>query len=128
MKKIKSTVSYTVPNWNFCNSDNLINGGELSKNTCRFCHKTKAGHECLLYNVSLSSNDGLINKTRECCKATAGFASTIDEPAQQPVIDPREVMKQTIELYMKNVKELRSQNYPQAMAESLAKQLILGGK
>lgn len=132
MKKIKSTVSYVVPHWQFCNSDNLVYDDEIPKETCKFCVKTKTGHKCLLYNETLSVNDGLISKVRKCCKATAGFKSEIDvdtmKQPQGPTVDPREVMKQTIELYDKTVRELTAQKYPRQMAESLAKQYILGGK
>lgn len=124
MKKIKSTVSYMVPNWNFCNSDNLINGGEVSNKTCRFCIKTKAGHRCMLYDEALSTNDGMISKVRECCRATAGFASVIDVP-QAPTISPKEIMKQTIELYSKTVNDLIAQGYPKAMADTIAKKYLL---
>ena len=124
MKKIKSTVTYTVPNWNFCNSDNLINGGELSKNVCRFCVKGR----CLLYDEQLTISGEFINKVRACCKATAGFASAIDEPAQAPTVPPRELMKQTIDLYNKTVKDLMAQGYPKQIADNVAKQYVLGSK
>ena len=127
MKRIQSTVTYTVPNWNYCNSDNLINGGELSKHTCRFCVKTKAGHECLLYNESLSVNDGFISKVRACCKATAGYQSNIvtDAAPQGPTIPPKQLMKSTIDLYAKTVNDLLAQGYPRNLAEQVAKQYLL---
>lgn len=126
MKKIKSEITYTVPNWNFCNNDNLLPGGYLQKDTCRFCVKSKSGHHCMLYNESLSTKDGMIEKTRACCKATAGFASSIDEAPPAPTIDPKELMKQTIELYNKTVTDLMSQGYPKAIADTVAKQHVLG--
>lgn len=126
MKKIKSTVTYKVPHWNFCNSDNLTYDAEVSDETCRFCIKTKTGCYCLLYDKSLSVNDGMISKVRECCKATAGFESNI-EPAEVPTVQPKVLMKQTIELYDKTVKELMAQGYPQPIATATAKKYILGG-
>lgn len=124
MKKIKSQVTYTVPNWNFCNNDNLLPGGHLQKDTCRFCIKTKTSHHCVLYDRSLSVNDGLIEKVRECCKATAGFASSVEEPTV-PTIEPRELIKQTIDLYNKTVNKLISQGYPRQIAEAAAKVYLL---
>lgn len=125
MKKIKSTVTYVVPHWNFCNSDNLVNGGELTKDTCRFCVKTKAGHQCLLYDESLSVNDGFITKVRACCKATAGYESVI-EPQPGPTVQPKDLMKQTIDLYNKTVNDLMRQGYPKQIADTVAKQYVLG--
>lgn len=126
MKKIKSTVTYTVPGWNFCNNDNLLPGGRLQKGACRFCVKSKSGYRCSLYDEPLSTSDGMIEKTRACCKATAGYASSIDEPPPAPTIDPRDLMKQTIELYSKTLNDLINQGYPRAIAETVAKQHLLG--
>ena len=126
MKKIKSTVSYIVPHWNFCNSDNLINGGELSKETCKFCVKTKTGHRCLLYGVTLDTNDGFISKLKDCCMATAGFASAINIPPPPPTVPPKEIMKQAIDIYNKTMNDLMSQGYPRQMAENIAKKYVLG--
>lgn len=125
MKRIQSQVTYTVPNWNFCNNDNLLPGGRLQKDTCRFCVKTKDGHRCLLYDKPLKTDGEFIDKVRECCKATAGFASVIDEAPPVPTIQPRELMKQTIELYNKTVNELLSQGYPKSIAETVAKKHLL---
>ena len=126
MRKIKSTVTYTVPSWNYCNSDNLVNGGELTTNTCRFCVKTKTGHDCLLYNEALSVSDGYISKVRACCRATAGYPSAIDEAPPVPTIPPKQLMSQTIDLYSKTVSDLLGQGYPRALAEQVAKKYLLG--
>lgn len=127
MKRIKSTVTYKVPHWNFCNSDNLTFSAEVSDETCRFCIKDKTGCYCALYDTSLSVKDGMISKVRDCCKATAGFPSNI-EPAEVPTIPPKDLMKQTIELYDKTVKDLMAQGYPQPIATATAKKYVLGGK
>ena len=128
MKRIQSSVTYTVPNWNFCNNDNLLPGGRLQKDTCRFCIKVKGGYRCMLYDQPLKSDGEFIDKVRECCKATAGFRSEIGEAPQGPTIEPQELIKQTIELYDKTVKELVSQKYPRAIAEIVAKKHLLGSK
>lgn len=127
MKRIKSTVSYTVPSWNFCNSDNLTFSNEMTDKVCRFCVKDKAGAHCMLYDKPLAIKDGLIYKVRECCKATAGFESVIDEAPPAPTIPPKDIMKQTIELYSKTMNDLIAQGYPRPMAELAAKKYILGG-
>lgn len=127
MKNIKSTVHYTVPNWNFCNSDNLSAAGEMTTQLCRFCIKTRAGYRCLLYDESLCVKDELIYKGRSCCKATAGFESVIDATAapEAPAISPKMLMKQTIELYTKTTNDLINQGYPRSMAELAAKKYLL---
>lgn len=127
MKRIKSTVSYTVPNWNFCNSDILTATGDITKQTCRFCIKDKSGVHCTLYDKSLATKDDLIYKVRECCKATAGFESVIDPPQQAPtpVISPKELMKQTLTMYKSLVNDLVAQGYPRSMAEQAAEKSML---
>jgi hypothetical protein len=125
MKRIHSTVHYDVPSWNFCNSDNLSIDSELTGGMCKFCHKTKDGHKCLLYDEDLSTKGRLVSKTQGCCKTTAGFTSVIDtQPA--PTIQPKELMKQTIKLYAKTVNDLMAQGYPKAIAETVAMKHILG--
>lgn len=126
MKRITSTITYKVPHWNFCNEDNFDYGATLVKATCRFCVKDKHGHKCLLYDKSLSVNNGLISKVPECCKATAGYKSVI-EPDEVPTIEPKDLMKQTIDLYEKTVKDLTAQGYPQPIAAATAKKYVLGG-
>lgn len=128
MKRIQSQVTYTVPNWNFCNNDNLLPGGSLQKDTCRFCVKGKAGYHCLLYDQPLKSDGEFIDKVRTCCKATAGFASTVDEAPQAPTVEPRELIKQTIDLYAKTVNDLLKQGYPRQIAETVAKKHLLDNK
>lgn len=81
----------------------------------------------MLYDESLSTKNGLIYKVRECCKATAGFESVIDEPPPAPTVPPKDLMKQTIELYSKTMNDLIAQGYPRPMAEQAAKKYILGG-
>ena len=130
MKRIKSTVAYKVPNWNFCNVDRFDLDGTPSKQLCQFCQKTKAGYRCTLYDEMLSAAGNEVAKTRQCCKATAGYPSVI-EPAQPattptvPTIPPKDLMKQTIELYSKTVNDLITQGYPRPMAEMAAKKFIL---
>lgn len=128
MKRIQSQVTYTVPNWNFCNNDNLLPGGHLQKDVCRFCVKDNAGHRCVLYDQPLKSDGEFIDKVRACCKATAGFASSIAEAPQAPTIEPRELVKQTIDLYAKTVNDLLKQGYPRQIAETVAKKHLLSNK
>ena len=125
MKKIKSTVTYKVPHWNYCNCDDFADIMGKSKRLCQFCIKTKAGYSCTLYNCPLSSEDGEVSKTRECCKATAGFPSNIDALPPAPTIDPKELMSKTIQLYNKTVQDFISQGYPRSLAEDLAKRAIM---
>lgn len=82
----------------------------------------------MLYDQSLLADHGQVSKTKQCCRATAGFASVIEEPLQAPTIPPKDLIKQTIELYSKTVNDLLNQGYPRAMAETAAKKYILDPK
>ena len=126
MKTIKSTVSYRVPHWNYCNVDRFDVDGTPSKQVCQFCIKTKGGYRCALYDQPLMSDGVQIRKTPQCCKATAGYESVI-EPAEAPTVQPRDLMKATIELYNKTVNDLVNQGYPRQMAEKAAEKHVLGG-
>ncbi len=129
MKKITSKVSYIVPHWAFCNEDKFDLDGSKSKKVCKFCKVSKSGADCLLYNKSLSVSNGLVSKTRACEKATAGFESTIDSDnaVERPVINPKKVIKHTVDLYIKTYNDLLNDGYPRQMAEALAKEAIIGG-
>lgn len=124
MKYIKSTVTYKVPGWNYCNVDRFDIDGTPSKQLCQFCIKSKEGHRCALYSQPLMSNGKDVKKLSQCCRATAGFESVIDAPPEAPTVPPKDLMKQTIALYKKTVNELLSQGYPRQMAEQAAEQLI----
>ena len=128
MKKITSKISYQVPNWAFCNVDKFDIDGSKSKQVCRFCKTSKNGHECLLYNEALSVSNGMISKIRACEKATAGFEATINTIEETPTVDPKRIIKHSVDLYIKTYKGLINDGYPQQMAEMLAKELITGGR
>lgn len=128
MKRIQSSVTYTVPNWNFCNNDNLLPGGRLQKSNCRFCIKANGGYRCVLYDQPLKTDGEFIDKVRDCCRATAGYASSVAEAPPVPTIEPQELIKQTIDLYTKTVNELVAQKYPRTIAEQVAKKHLLGTK
>ena len=81
----------------------------------------------MLYDQPLTADHGQVGKTKQCCRATAGYESVIEEPPQAPTIPPKYLMKQTIELYSKTVNDLINQGYPKAMAETAAKKYMLGG-
>ena len=126
MKRIKSTVSYTVPHWNLCNVDRFDFDGTPSKQLCQFCIKSKDGHKCMLYNELLSVSGGQVSKTRACRNATAGFESVIEQPEEStpPPISPKELIKHTIATYKKTVKDLVAQGYPQSLAEQAAEKAL----
>lgn len=129
MKVIRSNVTYTVPHWNFCNVDKFDYDGSPSKQVCQFCIKSRSGAYCALYNQQLSVTGKQIEKLRQCCCATAGFESVIQQPPPQPegpTIPPKELMKQAINLYSKTLSDLISQGYPRQIAEQAAKKYVLG--
>lgn len=127
MKRIRAEVIYNVPHWAFCNEDS----GELydvPKKVCRFCVKTKGTRICLLYDQTLVDDDGLVSKAQRCKEATAGYRAVIEAdklPSAGPTVEPRQLIKQTIELYSKNVNSLINQGYPRAIAEQVAKKYML---
>lgn len=128
MKQIKTRITYKVPDWDFCNCSSF---GKPTKDVCRFCVKVGKKHVCVLHNMPLEVQEGfLIKKDAMCIKATAGFAVEVTDVAEEPDIkvDPKTVMKMALQEYRKVYKQLVSQGYPDAMADKLAQQYLLGGK
>lgn len=122
MKRVKTTVTYKVPDWEFCNCSRL---GKPTKDMCRFCVKHGKGYVCVLHNMPLDMFEGiLVKKDMACVRATAGFTSEVKDNIQ---VDPKTVMKLTLQEYRRAYKQLIAQGYPDAMADKLAQQMIMGG-
>lgn len=122
MKRVKTTVTYKVPDWEFCNCSSF---GKPTKDVCRFCVKHGKCHVCVLHNMLLDLYEGiLIKKDTACVRATAGFTSEVEDTVQ---VDPKTVMKMTLQEYRKAYKQLIAQGYPDAMADKLAQQMTMGG-
>lgn len=121
MKNVKVTINYKVPSWNFCNYDT---GFGVSNISCRFCEKTKGSFCCQLYDKPLKYDGTFVEKTPQCIKNTCNFGIEITEESV-PTIKPREIMKQTLKLYDKYIKELMNQGFPRQMAEDAAKRLVM---
>ncbi len=129
MKRIESTISYVVPHWNFCNSDNLDKYGQVTDKRCSFCLKEKHGFRCALYDEKLTKHYELIEKTEACCRATAGFKSrVVVEHVEDTkyIMPPKELVKQAINDYNSKLSELLTQGYPRQIAEMAAKKFTLG--
>lgn len=128
LAKVTTKVTYRVPTWAYCNMQATVLG-QPSKEKCRFCVKEKGYHRCALYDEVLSTEEGtLIKKARACQKAMAGFdieAGPKDETG--PAVDPKKLMKLTITEYNKVRKQLLGQGYPEAIADKLAYDYIMGG-
>lgn len=129
LKKVTTNITYRVPTWNYCN---MIKPGTLSKPTnekCRFCVKDGKGYRCALYNSTLDVKDTvLVRKTRDCEKATVGYKSIVEDVPDvdpTPTIEPKKLMKTTIQLYNKTRKQLLSQGYPAALADQVAMDFVL---
>lgn len=124
MKKVKTTITYRVPDWEFCNCSRL---GKPTKDMCRFCVKHGKSYVCVLHNMPLDMVEGiLVKKDPACIRTTAGFESVVEDTDIQ--VDPKAVMKMTMQEYQKIYKQLLAQGYPDTMANKLAQQMILGGK
>lgn len=128
LKKVTTSITYKVPAWSHCNlQGNAF--GQPSKEKCRFCVKEKSHYRCALYNEVLDTSQGtLVNKVRACEKASAGFTSVVTEPEEAPAVSPKTLMKHTIAEYNKLRKQLISQGYPDAIAERVASEVLLGGQ
>ena len=104
MKRVKTTVNYKVPDWEFCNCSRL---GKPTKDMCRFCVKHGKNYVCVLHNMPLDVVEGiLVKKDMACIKATAGFPSEVEDIIQ---VDPKTVMKMTLQEYRKAYKQLAQQ-------------------
>jgi len=120
--RVKTTVKYAVPAWEFCNCSSL---GKPTKGMCRFCVKNGKKYICAMHNMPLDVCEGiLVRKNSACIKATAGFKSNVEDA---PQINPKEVMKLTMQSYRKTYRYLLGQGYPDAMADKLAQQMVLTG-
>lgn len=124
MKRVKTTITYKVPDWQYCNHSCC---GKPTKDKCRFCVKYGKSHVCVLHNMPLDLFDGvLIKKTEDCIRATCGFKSEVkDEDIIQA--DPKTVMKLTLQEYRKAYNKFIKQGYPDAIADKMAQQLTMGG-
>lgn len=125
MRKIKLELKCRVPSWNFCNLDNFTDDPLYSKELCRFCVTTKKGHYCSLHDKWLSTSPNFIHKTAECITATAGFAVSVDEEVKIPV-DPKTIIRETLNGYNKLIADLMKQGYPRNLAETIAKKYMIG--
>lgn len=122
MKRVKTVVTYKVPDWEFCNCSSF---GKPTKDACRFCVKHGKGHVCVMHNMPLDMAEGiLIKKDLACVRATAGFTSEVEDTVQ---VDPKTVLKMTLQEYRKTYKQLIAQGYPDAIADKLAQQMTMGG-
>ena len=127
MRKVKVNLQHRVPSWNMCNYDGHTADNRFSKETCRFCIKTKQGHRCLLYEEQLRSDATFVYKTADCITATAGYAMTVDEPVPEgPIVDPKRLIRETIKVYNKTYNNLLKQGYPRQIAEQVATEYMLG--
>ena len=48
-----------------------------------------------------------------------------DVPPPAPTVSPKDIIKQTIDLYSKTINDLLGQGYPRNLAEQVAKQYLL---
>lgn len=133
LKQIKQTITYNVPNWDYCNLMNPVTGG-VQATKCRFCvNSKKQGYTCVLYNTPLGTEDvNAVRKAPQCRQATNGSLVSITATTSAPTgnahsVEPKKLIKLTIDTYNKEKQRLISQGYPAVIAESLAKDYLLGG-
>lgn len=123
LKKVKTQITYRVPGGCYCNHTVGILGTP-TKDKCRFCVKDRGGYVCVLHNIPLTVEaKELPLKCRNCVKATAGFQSVVED--EEPVhVDPQAIIKMAVDDYRKIYKKLRTQGYPESMADKLAKKYM----
>lgn len=129
MRKVKFEVTAKVPSWHFCNCDKTTMSLKISSELCKFCVKEKAGYRCTLYDCWLSSSKGLVNKAPKCIDGT-GWGVTVvehEEVQDMPKVEPQQIASAAIDEYIKTLEQLQAQGYPPKLAESVAKQYVLGG-
>lgn len=120
MKRIKTTVTYKVPEWEYCNHHSM---GRPTKDMCRFCVKHGKGYICVLHNMPLDVQDGvMVKKSCQCMKATAGFSIDAPDPID---VNPADIMKATMKEYRKLYTQLIAQGYPDSIADNLAQKMLL---
>lgn len=131
LKKVTTNITYKVSDWEYCNL-NSHKFGVPSSEKCRFCIKEKGHHRCALYNMILDTHDGgFVVKTIDCQRAMLGFKSVVkdvEEKEVEPTVEPKLLMKTTIQEYLKYKKKLLAQGYPEAIADKVAQQYVLGDK
>lgn len=124
MRKVKIEITTKLPSWHFCNLEKSA-GLSISSELCRFCKKTKNGHRCLLYDKWLTSDRGLVDKTKACIKAAVhGTTAIVDN--ELPQVDPKYIIRESLKTYKQTVNGLLSQGYPQNLAEDIAMKYVLG--
>lgn len=129
LKSVTTNITYKVPAWCHCNLQATA-FGQPSSDKCRFCIKEKDKYRCALYNEVLSVNGILVNKARDCEKATAGYKSIVTDvtSSQTPSIEPSEIAKAILDEYVKTRDDLIKQGYPASLADTAARKHVLGGK
>lgn len=126
MRKIKLSLQYRVPSWNFCNSDVPVDEFTDSKEVCRFCVSTKKGKRCVLFDAALAADENYIYKAPPCIEASAGYVVEVEEPTKQPAVQPKVLIRETIKEYNKLMNDLLKQGYPRSLAESIAAKQMTG--
>ena len=129
MKKIKTTVTYKVSDGFYCNLRQEKHKGFPANQRCRFCTQvSKNNFVCVLHNMPLVVEEGcLIRKDKACIRNMAYKSQTVPDVDDTIQVDPKTVMKMTLQEYRKAYKQLIAQGYPDAMADKLAQQMTMGG-
>ena len=127
MRKLKSTITYKVPNGLYCNHN--LHG---IKPRCRFCTEFKKGlFVCVLHNQTLVVDQAvLILKCKDCLNAPLFSTQHIveefsREETSAPMVPVRDIVRGAVTEYKKVYKDLLNQGYPHNIIEKIATDIVV---
>lgn len=126
MKKITTTVTHRVSDGQYCNLSPTRYKNFPIEQRCRFCTNVgKSTFVCVMHNLPLVVEEGcLIRKAPQCLRNMFQRGLTVTEP-DVPQINPKELMKWTMDEFDKIYKNLLTAGYPDALAMKTAREHVL---
>ena len=125
VKKVTTEITYRVPMGSYCNLS------DKTKDKCRFCVKDRSGYRCALYNEPLNTTETVyVLKARDCTRALCGYKSVVEDVQEQEftsIVDPKLIMRTTLDEYTRVRNKLMSQGYPVSIVDKIAREYVLGG-
>lgn len=133
MPKQTVNLSFSTPNWNWCE---IRNPGRNTKSgeRCKFCKEVKkrgdaTRYYCLIYDLDLRVIDGSVAKCQRCVSAQM-LCDNIDlEPVPEQktgkASEAYKIAKATLKEYQSTYKTLRKNGFPEYIAQNEASESVL---